>query len=1224
MARIRLLLLRCVALVAVVVAGAGCGAGLITGAAASSGGGSGSGASAPSLSLEPVFPLVPADGDERSVLVTNASIVAGAPLRVQIAAAGVVVDQFEPVASGQGGSTLVAFVLTTAPILAALADPTAADVAAELRVLVDGREVAPPAPLTLARQPEVVVELPPGMNQLFMSPGGERVRFRVAGLRADVASEVQVFVVTPDPSAPGVGGEPAIVVRPCADVRLEPPTGADTEVSALAPANVFATRATFFLIDAIAGRSTDVSNTFYRPDIAVALPGQGSNSGGSVVTLIGTALAPYDFTTGTTPAPLDFDAVQLSFQKGGRVSTLPREDLRIAESSTSRLVFTIPPSPDGRPGQVDIVLRVELDGAIAEFVASQVFLFANPRPFFGPRGCVLDRLPVAVAPIALDQAPSLDGAPDFAALTDQGGVAFVQLLLAQQNGMFQPFAAPQRVGDPEAVAEREPRDLCIGDFDGDGVPDLFVVNAGTEQSTHQVVLGQLAPLPPLGAVRRWSTPGGMARGRTARFDADMVPDIVLVPGVGAPAGQRPIVLLARPTGPGSVAFLPPVELAVRLFPYEVVEVADFDGDGALDVAVASGAQGKLDVAFGNGVGSFTEVAELDFVVPGYVFDNDSPAVGLHACGDGPLQSIAIVFAGVLSSFGGGLTQPCVARMRQTSVREFAPPLAPDTLFLPTEPIGRSLAADLDQAPPIELVVAMRGEPQLVSLGLLQLGPNGFAPLSGAIEGGAESPRQIRAVVFDRAFPATATAGEKKAVFLVHEAEVDGVREKRLSTRLVVSSQPGQPRLLPPDAGGQVAFGIERIVAGDFHPTSVALEGARDVALARTTATGPSDAIVLVANDGFGGLPALGNRCDFPGLLPASATALPAPAGQIDLLAFLSRDSRLAVWRHDPAGLPVQEPDGFTAPLRQLLADPVLAATDLGAGVRLIRGDVDGDGVDDLVALLVFASAQLSEGQGALALLRGKAAPAVGEFPFHAPSGLTLTHGRAADVAIGDFVRNGTNAPLRLEAAVAVPVGVGTDGNHVRFYRYVPGATPADDRLVPGAAAGGPQVLLAGSNPTRLVANDFDRDGSVDLLVAGAGDSALRLYRNTASVAPSATGVSIGAFVEAFASPWAIGPGAPTALPLADVNGDGNLDALAFCEAMTGTVRSTTVGLYLGGGDGSFVGPRFLSPTRLGTRDGSLAADLGDWNRDGLPDLLLGWDTTAVGDINLRVLFGGTR
>ena len=1207
---------------AVVLATSGCGAGLVAGAASANSGGAAPNSGSPAISVPVVLPLAPAPGDRRTAVVANVDF-GGAGVVVQLLAAGVVVDQTEATASAQGGATQVAFTLATAPIVAAIGDPTAADVPATLRVLVGGREVAPPAALTLARRPRASLVLPAGAVRQFVSPLGERVRLRVAGLRAADAANVQVLVATPDPSATGVGVPPTIV-RPCSDVRFEVAAGPEPEISALAPPNAFPTRMSLFVRDAVAGESTAVADAYYRPEIALALPGQGATTGGSLVTLIGAALVPHDLAATNGQAALDFDAVQLRFQKGARIIDLPREELRVAESSVDRLVFTIPPAPDGRPGQVDIVLRVQLDGAMAEVVAGQVFLFANPRPFFGPRGVVVDRLPVAVAPIALDQAPAVTAAPDFAALTDQGGVGFVQLLLAQQNGMFQPFAAPVRIGDPEVIAEREPRDLCVGDFDGDAVPDLFVVNSGAIDAVHHIVLGQPAPLPPLGAVHRAATSGGMARGRAAPFDGDAAPDIVLLPGLGATAGQRPVLLLARPLGPGQPAFTTPVEVPVRAFAYDAIEVADFDGDGFRDVAVASGAEGKLDVAFGAGDGTFADVNSLDFTVPGHALDPGSPIVGVHGCGDGPLQSIALVFGGLLSSFGGGPTPPCVARLRQSSPREFDAPLAADVLLLPTEPIGRSLAADFDQSPPLELLVAMRDEPLLVSLGLLRLGPNAFVPLTDSVEGGAESLRRIQAIVFERAFPATATAPEKQAVFVVHEVEVDGVREKRLSTRLVVDSPPGQPRLLSADAGGQVGFRIEGVVAGDFHPTSLALQGARDLALARTTASAPTDGIVLVANDGFGGLPALGNRCDVPGLIPRSLTVAPTPPGQVDRLVFLDRQSRVGSWLHEPAGAPVQPVEAMTAPLRELLADPTLAGAHLTDASRIVRADVDGDGRDDLVALLLFDVPDPGEGKGALALLRGKASVAAGEFPFHAPTALVPVHGRSSDLAVGDFTRNGPGPVRRLEVAIAVPFGVGTDGNHVRFHRYAAGATPAADSLVPAAAPGGPQALLAGSNPTRLAAADFDGDGSTDLLVAGAGDSALRLYRNAAAPSATAVQVQITAFTEALASPWAIGAGTPTALLLSDVNGDGDDDALAFCEATTGGVRSTSVGLYLGTGDGGFTGPRFLSPTRLGNRNGALHGDVGDWNRDGLPDLLLGWATTGSADFNLRILFGGTR
>jgi hypothetical protein len=127
--------------------------------------------------------------------------------------------------------------------------------------------------------------------------------------------------------------------------------------------------------------------------VQLAQPSQGPTTGGSLLKLIGAALLPHDFDAGVSPAPFDFDAVEIVLGKGDqngvRITQRLASDFRTQGSDSDRLVFTMPPSPDGRPGEVDIILRVDLGAVTAEVVAS-LFLYANPDPVFGPRGAVFD------------------------------------------------------------------------------------------------------------------------------------------------------------------------------------------------------------------------------------------------------------------------------------------------------------------------------------------------------------------------------------------------------------------------------------------------------------------------------------------------------------------------------------------------------------------------------------------------------------------------------------------------------------------------------------------------------------------------------------------------------------------------------------------------------------------------------------------------------------------
>lgn len=1197
----------------------GCGAGLIGGIASSDSGSNGE-VLTPQLNFaDQELPMAPRAGDVRTVVVAGAQLT-GSTIEVKIATSVGVAVQRNAIAQVQGASTIVSFELYMDELFPLASEPAAVDRPATLSVFADGKLIGESIPITLVRRPiATLVFADPAETDAELSPFGERVKIAVDGLRTGDASLLQVLVTTPDPGA-GVLG--ATITRLATEVVFAPVSSTEPSIVpvilATIPANAFPDRVTIQVLDPIAGQSTEIENAYYRPEFALALPGQGSTTGGTLLTLIGSALVPYDL--GSFPARYDFDRITLMLAKGGRVTELPGDEIRVAESALDRLVFTMPPSPDGRPGVVDIILTVALEDHDVT-VTAKLFLFANPDPFFGPRGAVLAQTPVKSVPIQLDNAPLTTDAPDFALLTEQGGVGFVQLLLAQQNGMFQPFAAPIQVGNHEIAAERNPRDLLVGDFDGDQVPDMFVVNEGVPGGVvHHVVLGQERPAPPIGAVVPVHAMVGAAAGRVAFFDGDDLPDIILIPQPEILSAeltyQPPIqVLLSRPTAFGEPAFLAMPELDFGLFNYEAIEVADFDGDGVMDIAVVSGSELRISMMLGNGDGTFVPEYEIDAgSIPLYgAASDDSPAVGLHSCENGERPSLALVLAGSASKV------PAVAVFNQ----EFESISGQWSLQLPGqagvfvapqfgEPVGQSLVANLDEEGPIEMVLAVAGEPQIVSGGLLQfdLVERGFRALEIENAGGTEVPVNVSELVFATAFPGDSPLSERKAVFVVHEVDVDNTRERRLSTRLV---QVGKPlRLLTPDAGGGIPLVIDGIVAGLFTGDDVAPDrSALDLALV-TKGAENSGEVRIIDNDGFGGFPQLDAQLSVSSLLPRSVALVPGVVGQSDLLVCLSSNGVVTIW--DPSlgdGVP-----NVNVQARQLSVPGLL---DDESQIQV--EDVDRDGFLDVILLLSLSSLDPGQDHSLLVLMRGKPVT-FGEFPFEVPTNMLEVHGNASAFTLANF----TEATEALEMAVAIPTGTSStslDGNHIIFCRYSAGQTPKDDKFELSSEIGGPVNLLAGSQPARLASSDFDGDGVSDLIVACEGDDTLRLFRNTDAPGGQSSEVNVGAFEEALGSPWQLGAGKPTILKLSDVNGDGNLDVVVVTE-FTGQTTATSVASYLSTGTGDFGDARFVSATRAGLFPNKLSLDLGDWNSDGVPDLFLGWALQLSATANLRVLFGGTK
>ncbi len=150
-------------------------------------------------------------------------------------------------------------------------------------------------------------------------------------------------------------------------------------------------------------------------------------------------------------------------------------------------------------------------------------------------------------------------------------------------------------GSPFAAGPN-PNDLAVGDFDGDGRPDLAVANHDSDYVT-VLLAGEASFAPrPAGAlaVGVRPHPHGLA---AADLDGDGDLDLAL------DSWEDDTVRLFW--GDGTGAFLPAAApLAVGPHPYQKVRLADVDGDGAVDVLTPDLEGGTVTVLLGDGHGSF--------------------------------------------------------------------------------------------------------------------------------------------------------------------------------------------------------------------------------------------------------------------------------------------------------------------------------------------------------------------------------------------------------------------------------------------------------------------------------------------------------------------------------------------------------------------------------------------------------------------------------------------